>query len=97
MIKHGEPNPLNILDIRRLQHCPPHFETVEFDLRASLKDISDWIYENTDSRFYIGDRYRKIPGSDKTVLNYIAGFENPSEASYFGLMLDSFNISSHTW
>lgn len=93
MLKHGEVNPLNVFGLRRLQHCPPHFECVEFNLRAPLKDIIDWIYGNTDSRFYVGDRYKKQNGSS-TVLTCVAAFENPSETSYFALMLDTFNASA---
>lgn len=94
MIKHGEPNPLNIFGLRRLPHCPPHCEYVEFDSRAPLKDIIDWIYENLEGRFWIGDTYNPTKGGSMT-LNKRAAFEKPSEASYFALMLDTFNTT--TW
>ena len=54
MLKHGEVNPLDVFGLRKLDHCPPHFERVIFDLRLSKKDIIDWIYENLEGRFYHG-------------------------------------------
>ena len=55
MLKHGEINPLNVFGLRRMDHCPPHFEKVYFDLRTSEKHISDWIYEHLIGRFWFGD------------------------------------------
>ena len=85
MIKHKEPNPLNIFGLRQLDHCPPHFTVIEFELHCSAKDISDWIYENLEGRFWYGDvqfnsQYSKA-----------VGFERASEASYFALILSSIN------
>ena len=31
MIKNGEVNPLNVVGLRQLSHCPAHFETIAFD------------------------------------------------------------------
>ena len=46
MLKHGEPNPLNVHQLRRVNHCPPHFEQVMFEPYATEKQITDWLYEN---------------------------------------------------
>ena len=85
MLKHKEPNSLSVLNIRRLDFCPVHFQKMTFDLYTNVKNISDWLYENTDGRFYFGQI------ADGKQLVYCAGFENHSEASYFAIMLPQFN------
>ena len=92
MLKHGEVNPINVHGLRKLEHCPPHFERVVFDIRTSQKSISDWIYENLEGRFWIGDTYNTSTGRS-TSLNKCAAFEKHSEASYFSLILDTINKS----
>jgi hypothetical protein len=89
MIKNGEPNPLNIFNLRRFEHCAPHLEKVCFDSRRDDKTITDWIYENLEGRFYFGDivHYK----DNKYTLGKCAAFEIKSEATYFCFMLDSFN------
>lgn len=89
MLKHGVINPLNVFGLRKLEHCPPHFERVTFELKCTNKDITDWIYENLEGRFWIGDNFVK----ETSTLNMCAGFEHHGEASYFALLLDKFNIN----
>lgn len=96
MLKHGEVNPLNVFDLRQLDHCPPHFTVVPFDLRVSLKDITDWIYENLSGRFYIGDYFDSSdddPG--KVKMQKAVAFELHEEASYFGLFLPTINTYNY--
>tara|TARA_R110000803_G_scaffold49656_2_gene103301 strand:- start:1552 stop:1851 length:300 start_codon:yes stop_codon:yes gene_type:complete len=90
MLKHGEVNPLNVHGLRRLEHCPPHFTTVNFDLRVREKHVSDWIYENLESRFWFGTNYYSTE-TGSTAVNQCVAFEIPEEASYFILMLDQIN------
>lgn len=90
MLKHGEPNPLNVHGLRQLSHCPPHFVEIIFELRTSTKQITDWIYENLESRFFIGDVYYQTQGGSVAMSTQVA-FENPGEASMFALMLDQIN------
>jgi len=92
MLKHGEINPLNIFDLREIGHCPPHFCKVRFDLKTSEKSIKDWIYENLTGRFWIGDVYSENE-NDSFHMEKCVAFEVHAEASYFSLMLDTFN----TW
>jgi hypothetical protein len=61
-----------------------------FELRTSTKQITDWIYENLESRFYIGDVYYQTQGGSVAMSTQVA-FENPGEASMFALMLDQIN------
>ena len=94
MLKLGEANPLAVFGLRRVEHCPPHFTPVDFDIYVNEKIISDWIYENLSGRFYYGYSYNHIPNpASKIRVNAQrrAAFELPSEASYFSLLLDTIN------
>ena len=92
MLKHGEINPLNLFGLREISHCPPHFSKVTFDLKTSENNIKDWIYENLTGRFWLGDMYSENT-SESFQMEKCVAFEVHSEASYFSLMLDTFN----TW
>ena len=89
-------NPLAVFGLRRVDHCPPHFIQFTFDLQISDKTVTDWIYENLTGRFWYGDSYSL--NSDRkdarVVMHKCAAFENPGEASYFALQLDT--INKHT-
>lgn len=94
MIKHNEPNKLSIFGIRELKHCPPHFSQVVFDLHTSEKEISDWIHEHLDGRFYAGQI--DVPHApNKIMRQYCVAFEIPGEASFFAMYLSQFN--SNKW
>jgi hypothetical protein len=81
MIKHHEPNPLAVFNMRKMDFLPPHFQSMLFDYMTEEKNILDWIYENTESRFFLGQT-----GSQNCI-----AFENHAELSYFSLMLSQFN------
>jgi hypothetical protein len=63
---------------------------VDFDLKTESKYITDWIYENLAGRFYFSDAYN-LDSQGKTQMCYRAAFEHGSEASMFGLMLETIN------
>lgn len=90
MLKHNEANPLNVFQLRRVEHCPPHFTTIKFSLRTNEKNITDWIWENLSGRFFLGDDYSENE-SGHLQFDKIAAFEQPGEASYFSLILDTVN------
>lgn len=87
MLKHGEPNPLNVHGLRELGWCPPHFEQVRFENHVTEKVVSNWIYENLTGRFYLG------PVDDSNKRQLLIGFELASEASFFSLYLPQINPS----
>ena len=89
-LKHSEPNPLAVFNMQRVPFCPPHFQTITFDLRCGEKPILDWIYENTEGRFFLGMRAAYAAGS---IATECVGFETHSEATYFSLFLPSININ----
>lgn len=98
MLKHGEPNPLNVHGLRQLAHCPPHFEQVTFEPHVNEKIVSDWIYENLEGRFYLGDiDVSRTPGGKSIDRNMLVAFELASEASYFSLYLPQININNILW
>ncbi len=91
MLANFEVNPLNIFGLRRLDHCPPYFETLCFDLKTQEKNITDWIYEHLTSRFYLGDIYMIDPEKGNSVLCCKVAFEDASELTYFAMFLDQIN------
>lgn len=91
MLKHGEVNPLAVWGLRRLEHCPPHFTSVDFDIYCDEKTVTDWIWDNLSGRFYFGDIYRESPAGSGIVVCKRAAFEQGAEASFFGMMLDTIN------
>lgn len=93
MLKHGEPNPLNIHGLRQLDWCPPHFVQVTFEPHVAEKTVADWLYENLEGRFYVGTTdLATTPGGKPLSRNFLVAFELPSEASYFSLFLPQINI-----
>lgn len=96
MLKYNEVNPLNVFGLRRLAHCPPHFEILCFDLKTQEKNITDWIYENLASRFFVGDTYIVSPENGNMILCHKVGFEDPSELTYFGMFLDTINAYDYS-
>lgn len=84
-----QPNPLNLFMLRRVEHCPPHFYAVDFDLSTSDKRISDWIWENLSGRFFLGDVY--LSGENGRAIKKRAGFEIHGEATLFALQLSEIN------
>ena len=87
MLCNGEANPLTVHGLRELEHCPPHFIKVQFDIRVTQKMVTDWIWENFTGRFWHGDWYY-INESGSISMNSCAAFEIPGEASMFSLCLD---------
>lgn len=93
MLRNSEANPLTVHGLRELDHCPPHFVQVRFDVRRGHKQITDWIWENFEGRFWFGDIY--YPSEiGAIVMSKCAAFEIPGEASMFSLCLDQIQSDS---
>jgi len=90
MLKYGEANPLAVFGLREMDHCPPHFTPVLFELRSNPKVISDWIWANLSGRFWYGDWYSKTD-QELVQIQKCAAFEIAGEASMFALILDQIN------
>ena len=84
MIKRLEPNPLNICKIRRVEFCPPYFESTSLPLTYNLREsIERWIENNLKGRYYVGKNVALIENKFNT--NLKIAFENSKEMSYFML------------
>jgi hypothetical protein len=85
MGKKDNVNPLNVLDARRVDFCPPYFDSISISPAYNLsKALDEWIYENLSGRYYIGhtvDLESTRPFKSKIKI----GFENPTEMSFFML------------
>jgi hypothetical protein len=92
MLKYNQPNPLSVHGLRELNWCPPHFTRVQFEPYITKKQVTDWLYENLEGRFYVGDiDVPRTSGGKPIDRNLLVGFELPAEASYFSLILASIN------
>jgi hypothetical protein len=63
-----------------------------FEPYATEKQITDWLYENLEGRFYVGNiDVARTPGGKPIDRNLLVAFELAAEASYFSLILPSIN------
>lgn len=88
-VRKFQPNPLNLFNLRRVEHCPPHFYAVDFDQVSNDKKISDWIWENLTGRFFLDDAI-VLESGNRTIVKR-AAFEIHGEATYFALQLPEIN------
>ncbi len=91
MLKHHEVNQLSVFGLRRMDHCPPHFTPVFFNLQVTEKQITDWIWEHLSGRFYFGQYFSDSEFNSGLSIQNMVSFEEPGEASYFALMIDTVN------
>ena len=84
MNKKRTPNPLDYLDMRQLELCPPHFEVTSTEIVYNLESsLTKWIKENLKGRFHVSKDVDIKSGNVTNVIK--VGFEQPKEASYFML------------
>ena len=84
-MKLKDPNPLDILDKRRVGFCPPHFANVTVPRRYNLEQaICDWIADALSGRFFFGSA---IVLDEHNNLSHVyqIGFESKKELSFFML------------
>jgi hypothetical protein len=63
-----------------------------FEPYATEKQITDWLYENLEGRFYVGNiDVARTPGGKPIDRNLLVAFELAAEASYFSLILPTIN------
>ena len=78
-------NPLNVLEIRTVEFCPPYFETLTLNTRYNLvESLKEWIHHNLSGRYYIG---QSVNLDNKNSISIVVkiGFEEKKELSYFML------------
>jgi len=78
-------NPLNVLEMRRVEYCPPYFHTITLNATYNMiSSINTWIYNNTKGRYYI-NKTVTLNSSNTFFEKLKVGFENPNELTYFTL------------
>jgi len=78
-------NPLNVLDIRKVEFCPPYFETVTLNIRYNILDaLKEWIQHHCTGRYYVGQTV-SLNETDSIAIVIKVGFEEKKELSYFML------------
>mgnify|MGYP000865462062 CR=1 FL=1 len=86
MIGKKKINPLNVLDIRKVEFCPPYFETAVIDPSYNIHvAIDDWIYSNCSGRYYIGTTVEENESHNGIKRKLKIGFEESKELTYFML------------
>jgi len=83
-IKNGKPNPLNLLDLRRVQFPARHFHYLILPRYSPslIKNADEWIYNNLNGRYYIGQGL-SLDNSNSIVFVTKIGFEHEKEKSFF--------------
>jgi hypothetical protein len=84
-VKLKDPNALDVLGIRRVNFCPPHFANITVAKRYNLEQaICDWITESLNGRFFFGNSIILDDDNNVTPV-YQIGFESSKELSFFML------------
>ena len=81
-------NPLNFFNMRRIQFCPTHFETIDITMSYNLeKSIDTWIVSNLKGRYFIGTHMVVKSEDDISKVTKVIriGFEDKKELSFFTL------------
>lgn len=83
-LKNGAPNPLNYFNLRRVEYAAPHFKyfTINKYNPSQIKNINEWIMENLNSRYYIGQGIT-LDNTNTIVYNTRIGFESEKEITFF--------------
>ena len=85
MIKHNQPNPLNVFEVRQVKSAPPHFEYVNLPMKYNLEEsLVKWIKQNLKNRFYTGKNVT-LDSDNKLIQVLTVGFEETKDMSYFML------------
>lgn len=83
----GSINPLNILNMRKLDRIPPNFAkmTIRVNFNTAVKDLDQWIYTNLDSRYCIQKIQSVEDKTNKLISMYEVGLEDPKELTLLSL------------
>lgn len=79
-----ELNPLEVLDIRKVNRIPLHFSRIKLSHLSDVSNIEKWIHSKCRGRYSIAS----MPGKDDSgkIKNFtFIGFEDEKEITYFML------------
>lgn len=84
VIKYGKPNPLNLLDLRRVKFPAHHFHYMSVPRYTPIlvKTIDNWIFNNLTGRYYVGQAI-DLDSTNSVIYVTKIGFENEKEMSFF--------------
>lgn len=79
-------NPLDVLDIRKVDHLPDHyvFSNIFITFGKNFYEIERWIKNNTQGKYFIGNNVW-LGDDNKIVSGICVGFEKSSEHTLFML------------
>lgn len=80
-LKKGQINPLNFLNLRKLEWAPAHFSKVSIDHFIDTKELEYWIEYNLDSRYFLKKNVF-VNSKNRIGENLIIGIEDPKELTY---------------
>lgn len=83
-LKAGNPNPLNVFGLRKVNFPPPHFEYVFINQTSlyQVEEIREWIEYNCNNRYYVG-KAMSLDANNAFINGYKIGFEDPKELTFF--------------
>jgi hypothetical protein len=84
-IKNGKPNPLNYFDLRRVTFPAKqfHYTSIPKYNPTLLRSLNSWIFNNLNSRYYIGQDIELDKFTNSIVYITKIGFEQEKELSFF--------------
>jgi hypothetical protein len=82
-ISKGKVNPLNVLNLRRLNKIPPNFAKIHLKNFFDIQRLDSWIYLNLDSRYCI--RKASIIEDNKLITVVEVGIEDAKEITMMSL------------
>lgn len=84
-LKNGKVNALNALGVRKVSFPAHHFVYTSIPTYSPIlhKTVDTWIYNNLNSRYYIGQAVALVDNSIVYVTKI--GFEKEQELSFFNL------------
>lgn len=90
-LKSGKVNPLNVLGLRKVSFPAHHFVYTKLPnpRPGALAKIDNWINQNLNGRYYIGNSIDLIDNNIVYVANI--GFEIEKELSFFSLAYSDLN------
>lgn len=78
-----EMNPLEVLNIRKVDIVPPHFSKMKISERDVWNnDLEDWIRSKLQGRYFV-KKYPSIGDDGKLKNSTFVGFEIQSELTHF--------------
>jgi hypothetical protein len=82
-ISKGKVNPLNVLNVRRLNRIPPNFAKIHLKDFFDIQKLDSWIYLNLDSRYCV--RKTSVISDNKLITVVEVGVEEARELSMLTL------------